>query len=54
MKEIDNIFIAAKNDAITYYQTLGEVLWPLSPEKPKKCQIFKTCQSLIKKISISV
>ena len=35
MKEIENIFIAAKNDAKTYYQTLGVVPWPLSPEKPK-------------------
>ena len=38
---IENSFIATRNGVVTYYQTLEEVPWSLSLEKPKNDKFSK-------------
>ena len=47
-KMLKNPSITTRNYAVTYYQTLVEVGWPLSLEKPKNDKIFKIFESFIK------
>ena len=46
-----NHSITAKNNAVTYYQTLEEVLWHPRADKNQKCQKFskkneKNCKTI--------